>query len=49
MQSSPQAGCSAALRPDGDCAAFRGGEEGVGTKGVPVDFDGLRRVEQRAL
>jgi hypothetical protein len=38
VPSSPQAGCSAALRPDGDRAAFRGVAEGVGTKGVPARF-----------
>jgi hypothetical protein len=37
VRSSPQAGYSAALRPDGDRAAFRG-QGGVGTKGVPARF-----------
>jgi len=38
------------LRTGFDRAAFRAAPEGVGTKGVPrKKFDGLRRVEQRAM
>jgi hypothetical protein len=47
VRSTPQAAaCFAALRPDGDRTAARG--RGRGSKGVPADFGGLRRVEQRA-
>jgi hypothetical protein len=48
VRSSPQAGCSATLRPDGERAAFRGRVRGSGRRASHKDFDGLRRVEQRA-
>jgi hypothetical protein len=40
--------CSAALCPYGDRAAFRGLLAVSGRRAFRQDFDGLRRVEQRA-
>jgi len=49
VRSSPQAGCSAPLRPVGDRAAFRGAIVASGQRAFRENFDGLRRVEQRAV
>lgn len=49
QQSSPKADCSAALRPGGDCAAFRGGRRATGRRASRQIFDEQRYVEQRAV
>jgi len=49
VRSSPQAGCSAPLRPGGDRAAFRGAIVASGRRASRSDFDGLRRAEHKGL
>jgi hypothetical protein len=48
VRSSPPAGCSAALCPRGDRAAFRDLVKGSGRRASRQHFDDMRRVEQRA-
>jgi hypothetical protein len=44
----PPSGLLRCAPPADTRAAIRGVAEGVGTKGVPADFNGLWRVERRA-